>query len=528
MTTLPAEPVTASDLLLSPDLSEHDAQQYLAARGFQNPDVADTHLQTLAADLPTRHALATVADILIDALADSADPDTALVGVTRYLAARTPARSFLSYLKDDPRAAQILAQLMGTSPSLGEILIRNPEYLHWLQLALKRAFPDRIEYDEALEKLLGAETTSEVRLDAVKRFRRREYLGVAARDVLGATDVVAATRQLSLLADTVIDAALELVTEEVCAATGLTASPGTFAVVGMGKLGGLELNYSSNIDLIYLYDPTDAASSRDHQFFHKLARRLTRALGDHTAESYLYRVDLRLRPMGRHGKVTCTLAQCAHYYEALGETFERFALIKARVVAGNHELGESFLDLVQPFVYRKYLDHAAFEEIARYKRQAERTADADRDVKVGWGGIREIELFAQMLQVTYGADHPGVRSPTTLTALAALRDAGIIDADVHRKLDDAYRVLRLVEHRLQIVHQRRTHTLEGSHADLEISARRMGFPSRDAMDTTLTRHRDNVHQIYVDLLTTTDSARDGRWLFRLLQGEISDDDATNG
>ena len=443
--------VTARDLFLSANLSDDDARAYLSSRGFRHPKPADEHLQALASDLPTRHALGAVADTLLDGLSASADPDGALVGFARYLATRTPARSFLGYLGADPRAAHILAQLLGASPSLGEILIRNPEYFHWLQLALAHTAPDRVDHNAELAKLIDTERDTTARIDRIKRFRRREYLGIAARDLLDETDMAGATRQLSTLADVVVHAVLGVLSEDLRVATSRQTVPGRFAVIGMGKLGGMELNYSSDIDLVYVYDPDAAA---DHEFFHKLARRLTKALSDHTAESYLYRVDLRLRPMGRQGDVACTLKQYAHYYTTLGETFERFALIKARPIAGDDALGQGFLDLVRPFVYRKYLDHAALEEIARYKRRAEQAGDGERDVKVGRGGIREIELFTQVLQVTYGADHTSLRSPSTLTALAALEDAGILEPAVRDDLDRAYRFLRMVEHRLQIVHQR--------------------------------------------------------------------------
>ena len=488
----------------------------------------DEHLQALATDLPTRHALGAIAETLLDALSASADPDGALVGFTRYLATRTPTRSFLGYFGDDPRALQILARLLGASPSLGEILIRNPEYFHWLQLALTSAPPDRVNHDAEIDKLLGTRTDTASRINAIKRFRRREYLGIAARDLLGETDMAGATRLLSTLADVVIHAVLRLLTEDLRVATGRDAIPGRFTVIGMGKLGGMELNYSSDIDLVYVYEPADPEAAADHKFFHTLARQLTKALSDHTAESYLYRVDLRLRPMGRQGDVACTLRQYSHYYDTQGETFERFALIKARPSAGNEALGQAFIDLVRPFVYRKYLDHAALEEIARYKRRAERASDgdSDRNVKVGRGGIREIELFTQVLQVTFGANHALLRCPTTLTALDALVDAGIIDPSVHDDLDRAYRFLRMVEHRLQIVHQRQTHTLDDSTDAREVTARRMGFDSRDELESTLSAHQDRVHAAYADLLAPSEEETDdGRRLFRLLGGELSDDAA---
>ena len=189
----------------------------------------------------------------------------------------------------------------------------------------------------------------------------------------------------------------------------------------MGKLGGRELNYSSDIDLIFVCEPDDEKDQPAHLLFLKLGRKLLALLTEFTDEGFLYRVDLRLRPMARRGNIAYSLKQHGQYYDMWGETFERFALIKARPIAGGRELDRRFLELVQPFVYRRYLDNVALEEMFRHNVRVEKSRGAlDLDVKVGCGGIREVELFTQVLQVTYGDQNRTLRETNTQGALNAI------------------------------------------------------------------------------------------------------------
>lgn len=522
----PDSQVSPSDLFLSPDLTEERAWAYLAARGFRDPAAADLHLQSMAEDLGARERLAHLAADLLDALLQTPDPDAALVGFSRYVAARSSKVSLFEYLQEDLRAIDVLVRVLGTSPYLSEILIRNPEYLHWLLQQLDRSPPDKWAYGEELEALVETLETEEGRLDALRRFKRREMLRIATRDILGIDALEAATAQLADLADMLVDRSLEIAWE----AAAPPDRPGTFAVIGMGKLGGRELNYSSDIDLIYIYDPADPEDADAHRIFQRLARKLTAVMSEHTSESYLFRVDLRLRPMGRSGNAAYSIQQCHQYYETWGETFERFALIKARPIAGDPELGQRFIDLVQPFVYRKYLDHAALEEMYRYKSRVDRALwqpESDRNVKVGRGGIREVELFTQVLQLTYGAAQPGLRSSNTLAALAALAEAGLVPATVSAVLADAYVFMRTAEHRLQLVQHGHTHTLSEEIEELEICARRLGFASAADLESELGRHRDRVHEIYSSLFERRKGSSDfgPRQFYRILAGELSDSDA---
>ena len=225
------------DLFLARDLTEAEAQQYLAAHGFRDPAAADEQLQQLADDLPTRLALGELAGLLIETLTEAPDPDAAAVGFCRYVANRFPKSSFIGYLQDDPRTLQILTRLLGASPLLGEILIRNPEYLHWLHRELDCPPPDRDDYQTEVDQLLAQDAEDEHRLDMLKRFQRRETLRIAGRDLLDKDTLRSTTEQLSNLADIVIDSALR-VGRGAREAAGGGRPPGSLAVIGLLRRSG--------------------------------------------------------------------------------------------------------------------------------------------------------------------------------------------------------------------------------------------------------------------------------------------------
>ena len=522
--------MTPRDIFLAKELSADAAARFLEHYGPRDGEAADQHLQQLADDLPSRLALGDLAPTLLDILSTTPDPDAALVGFCRYVGARTPKAAFVRELAADPRLLDILMQILGTSPFLSEILIRNPEYLYWLRQRLDAAPPDRVDYDTELDRLVDNAETVEQQVNVLKRFQRREMLRVAARDLFGMLNresLTTTTTQLSNLADAIVDRTLRIVAAEAAGRQG--PLPGRFAVIGMGKLGGGDLNYSSDIDLIYVYDASAEEAGAAHGRYQKLGRRLTSLLADHTAEGYLYRVDMRLRPMGGGGNLVYSLKQSAQYYESLGETFERFAMLKARPIAGDLELGRRFVDMVTPFVYRKYLDHAAIEELARYKARADREharhGDLDLNIKEGRGGIREVELFAQVFQLIYGGDQPALRTGHTLTALDQLGAHDFIEPEVQADLSTAYIFLRNIEHGLQAAEGQQTHSLSASARGLRALARRLGFDEIETLTAVLDRHRDRVHAVYANLFhdETGEEGLAGRELFRLLAGEIDDE-----
>ena len=508
-------PVDPRDLFLARDLEETRARQYLATRGFRDPAGADERLQQLADDLQTRLALGELADLLLETLLEAPDPDAALTGFCRYAAKRVPKSSFIGYLQDDPRALQILTRVVGASPLLGEILIRNPEYLHWLQGELDCPPPDQVDYRAEVDALLAQDRTAPRRLDSLKRFQRREILRIAGRDLLDKDTLRSTTEQLSDLAAVVIAGALQMARRDLAASAG-GAPHGSFVVIGLGRLGGRELGYSQDIDLLYVYEPEDPDDESVQARFQRLGQGLTAILAEPTEEGYCYRVDLGLQPPGPLGNAACSLQEGTRHCEGLGETFERFALIGARPIAGDLELGRRFVDGIGPFVYRADVDHAAVRALARERAGADRhgarphpggpgaTAGGrphgwDLIAATSRSAVREIELAAQVLQFVHGAHYPDLRDANTLSALAAAHGRDLLAEAALEDLRRAYTFLRTVEHRLQIAGAA-DRPGPTDRAAPETTPRRLGFETAAELETTLARHRDRVHEIYRDLL----------------------------
>lgn len=519
-------PFTPGRLFLSSDPVHDETRGFLVGLGFRDPDAAIGHLRSLPVGLVPPEAVGILATRLVGALRQAPDPDAALVGFSRYVSACTPDEraSLLRPAPEEPDALPLLVEILGTSPFLGEILVRHPEYLDWLAAAMERPLPDRATLEREIDDWVRRSESLSVP-DALKRYQRRHLLRIAAGDLLGRESLSVVTAQLSMLADLLVGRVLDAVITERLAREGRATLPGAVAVIGMGKLGGQELNYSSDIDLIYVYEPDDEESQSAHRLFHGLARRLTSTLTEHTAEGYLYRVDLRLRPMGRSGGIAHSLQQLRQYYDTWGVTFERFALLKARPIAGDPDLGRRFESQIEPFVYRQYLDYAALEEIYQHKARVDRAiqkAERERNVKLGRGGIREVELFTQVLQLTFGTREPSLRQRSTLSALEAMRAAGMIAPSVCEELTRAYTFLRTVEHRLQIVQESQTHTLSTDAGDLATCARRLRFAGVAELQAALNVHRDRVHEIYGGLFDRRRGTSDyrARQYFRILGDEV--------
>ncbi len=327
----------------------------------------------------------------------------------------------------------------------------------------------------------------------LRRMKAEAALLIALADIGGVWPVMRATRALTELADTAIRAAVRFLLRDAAARGRLKpADPAKpeegsgHIVLAMGKMGAFELNYSSDIDLIVFYDP-DApalADKDDATAFHvRITRGLVKLLQERTADGYVFRVDLRLRPDPASTQIAVSTEAALNYYGSVGQNWERAALIKARACAGDIKAGEAILAQLAPFIWRKYLDYAAVADIEALKRQIhayrghEDIAVEGHNIKLGRGGIREIEFFVQTQQLVAGGRHPELRGRETLPTLAALAEGGWIGADARADLDAAYRFLRTIEHRLQMVADDQTHTLpsdRGRHRTLRAVCRLQG------------------------------------------------------
>jgi glutamate-ammonia-ligase adenylyltransferase len=361
---------------------------------------------------------------------------------------------------------------------------------------------------------------------------RREFVRIGGRDLVGYATVDDTIRELSLLAEAVTDAAVTATRGRLEREWGAPLD-GPFAVLGMGKLGGEELNYSSDIDLVYVYerDGEHPSGRTNRECFVRLAEDVTRAISEATADGVCFRVDLRLRPGGREGPLAASLGATVSYYESWGQTWERAAWLKARPVGGDRVLGDLLLRELEPFVFRRYLDFATLEDLKEMKRKVDASlGDLDRqarDVKLGRGGIREIEFWAQAQQLVHAGKDARLRHRGTLPTLVALAQAGYVEPGRAERLAASYRFLRDVEHKIQVVQQRQTHRLPQAPSEQEALARRLGYRDGGAADdfaAAYARHTTDVHACFEALFYGAEEAP--RPTFERLLDRLDDGAAT--
>ncbi len=482
---MPNSPLTAERLRDYLDYPE-SAQRWLAGMGVRDPNRGYRDLKDLANRGLSTGSLAGLVGQWPSLLPGCPDPGMVLTNLERFIAACPDPEATVSVLSLDPRTTEALFQLLSTSQFFSELMIRDPGLLVWLRAGAERRDRDNLIAD--LWRELEAEPDDQAQRLILRRHRLQEMLRIGYNDIVRSTRLEVTTLDLSHLADSCIEGAYRAARRRAVARHGEPRhADGTIAdlvVLGLGKLGGEELNYSSDIDLIFLYDEegqTDGARSVSNaEFFARLGGDLVRLLADHTSMGQAYRVDMRLRPEGEQGPLARSLGSTLAYYDNLGRTWERQALIKCRPVAGILDLGDRFLAAIAPFVYRRYLGAAEIGEIKAMKRRIEsRTTTAGIDafeVKTGHGGIRDVEFVVQFLQLLHGGEYPRVRHANTLAALSRLEQVGCLNAEERGIMDETYRFLRKVEHRLQTMFDRQTHEMPRDPESQRTLAIRMGYP----------------------------------------------------
>ena len=401
----------------------------------------------------------------------------------------------------------LLAGTFGASPYLTSLIEREPAVLQReLAAPPERCFAELVgELDAAVD---AVETMPEA-MRLLRRFKAEIALLIALSDVGGVWPVMTAARRLSEAADAAVAAAVRFLFRQAQKkGDWLPREPAGYIVLAMGKHGAFELNYSSDIDLIVYYD-LERVRVRPglevQPFLVRLTRDLVRLVNERTEHGYVFRTDLRLRPDPGSTPLAVSTDAALNYYESVGQNWERAALIKARPVAGDIAAGQCLLQDLSPFIWRKYLDFAAIADIHAMKRQIHavrgfgQIAVAGHDIKVGRGGIREIEFFAQTQQLIAGGRQPALRVAETLVAVRRLADAGWIKPEVRDDLDEAYRFLRTVEHRLQMIADEQTQTLPSDPDRLLRLARFCGFPDTAAFAACLTAELERVQAHYARL-----------------------------
>jgi len=467
-------------LLLSEGPIDDELRPLLAPAGFADWRAAQRCLGRMAGDAQTRRALADLLPHLLTTLAGAANPDRALVCFDRFVQRVPDKPALFHYLAGNPRALEILVTLFAGSQFLTEILLRNPEYFERLIQYKRLAQPKSVEqFLREARAISNPPVPIADQLDALRRFQRWELLRIGACDLLDLFDLPTVTAQLSNLADSLVRASLTI------AAAKSGIAPDGFVVIGLGKLGGGELNYSSDVDLLFLAG-TDATDYR------RLGERVIDALARTTDEGFLYRVDMRLRPWGNSGALVSSLDGYITYVSKHARLWERQALLKARVIAGDGAVGDEFMRRVEPLLFDSTpVDvraevHGMKQLTEAYLRQRGREWG---EVKLGVGSIRDVEFVTQYLQLAHGRQTPAIRGPNTLDALARLATSGLLARDESRVLCDGYIFLRTVEHHLQLMHYRQTNTLPGETEALAHLARRLGFVGEGAGDEFLARYQ---------------------------------------
>lgn len=422
-------------------------------------------------------------------------------------AAQALAAHFAGY----PRSTELVAGLLAHSPFLAQVMRLDPEGLLASLTLPPEARRDALLGDiQALGAAAECETGELMR--GLRRFRQAMALLVALADIGGLWDVETVTAALTATADMAVRLAAAHALRQAADLGRITladpANPGPgsgLVVLALGKHGAGELNYSSDIDIVVFFDPEAAEAAgvaEPSSFFVKLTQQVARIIQERTPDGYVFRVDLRLRPDPGSTHVAVALPTAYSYYETVGQNWERAAMIKARPVAGDLELGHRFIRDLAPFIWRKYFDFAAIADIHAMKRQIqtvkghETVAVAGHNVKLGRGGIREIEFFVQTQQLVFGGRRPALRGARTLDMLAELTREGWITPQARDELGESYRFLRTIEHRLQMRNDEQTQTLPTQKADLEAFARFCGYPSTAAFGKALTAHAKRVEGHY--------------------------------
>ncbi|GGU53272.1 glutamate-ammonia-ligase adenylyltransferase [Streptomyces albospinus] len=450
----------------------------LLRHGFTDPSAAGKLL-----DAPE---LASVREdsVLLEALGATADPDLALLGLVRLVEAQEPdeRQELLATVAAAKPLRDRLLGVMGASEALADHLARHPQ--DWRSLVTYESVdlhPTTPEFEQALaEGVWGERGADRPRADALRAAYRRSLLGIAARDVCGTTDLAEAAAELADLATATVRAALEIAYEEQPGDAALCR----LSVIGMGKCGGRELNYVSDVDVIFVAEPREGAEeAKALQAATRLAARMMRLCSDSTVEGTIWPVDANLRPEGRNGPLVRTLSSHLAYYQRWAKTWEFQALLKARPMAGDVALGQEYVDALSPMVW----DVAERENFVADVRQMRRrvvenipAAQVDRELKLGPGGLRDVEFAVQLLQLVHGRSDATLRSATTLDALAALAAGGYVGRQDAAALDAAYRFLRTLEHRIQLFRLRRTHLMPEEDTELRRLARSLGLRTEPA------------------------------------------------
>ena len=503
-------------------------------RSLQELTTDDADIQTCFADFVIR---------LLTTSIDTPNPEAALNRFSRFAEASFNRRSLYHLLRDAPHIIRPVILTFGASTYLSEILIRTPEYFYDIidPNVMETQKTSEMMYQELKQSISRFASVAQ-KLRILRRYKRRETLRIGLRDLLKVADVETTTLELSNLAEAALQHCYEIGRDQVMKPKFGTpldeegTAPCRFAIIGMGKLGGYELNFSSDIDLIFVYsdDARTDMGTDNSEYFSRLCEFLIKAMSEITPEGYVFRVDIRLRPESSAGVIIRSMESYESYYEGWGDLWERQALIKARPVAGDMAFGDEFIRMIQPFVYQRYLDGVTLTEIKadirRTKARIEERlvsegATLEKHVKLGPGGIRDIEFTVQCLQMIHGAKRKSLCSHNTLEVLAALKENTLLSVEDADALMAAYRFLRTVENCIQLEADQQRYLIPEKETEERELARRVGYPHTTETDALAAFredyrvHTEQVRAIFEKITTTSIQSADGLDIAILLSEE---------
>lgn len=531
------------DLILAENLNQDEVDILLKPYGFQDTRKADVNLQSIAESstdsVVERKRFAEILEDALSAFAASPCPDQALNNFERFCKTTLSKSSFLSYLQDAPLTLRQSARIFGSSPFLSDILIRNPEYFYWVfaEKQLKQS-KNKAAYRRELGQSSRRLKTKTNRLDMLRIFKRKEILRIGVRDLLRTATVKETLRELSSLADVLIERVLWICEKDLKQKYGQPQiqdesqrfKENRFTVLAVGKLGSSELNFSSDVDLLFLYDSRMGRTSgvskgrktgakKDVQdpditngridntdYFGRLSKEITSGLDDSSEQGYVYRVDLRLRPEGDAGPIALSLGAYRRYYDKRGEIWERLALLRVRRVAGDRSLGKDFLMMASHFVYKRPFERQGLDAVKGCKEKIDKKVglknEMGSNVKLGLGGIREVEFIIQSLQLYFGRNDMSLRKIRTTDALKHLAIKRHLSSKAESVLREAYLFLRDLENKLQVVNDRQTYLIPKEPVEVRRLALRLGYRDSDfgsaseQLKDDYLAHTEKVHGVF--------------------------------
>ena len=467
---------------------------------FENPSKAYKTVLRITSEFGLLNEFKDSLNVLCRQLKSSANPDTALFYFYDFLGHSTAKSIIFELIRSYENAGTMLFGIFSQSNTLSMTLIKNPEYFSWLmENETLSSNKDCRQYSHEIENLLRNAKDSEHKKYLLRRYRKREYLRIGTKEIIEAVDFITIMNELSGLAKALIASSIEIAYDEL--KKTVPEADKNICVIALGKLGTSELNFSSDIDIIFVH-----GDDKKIAYYHKLAVKTISILSDRNFEGFLYRVDIRLRPGGKNAPISLDINGYKRYYMSFGQLWERMALLKAKPIAGDMKLGRQLLDEISPFIYKKSIDLSYIEEIRRllfkikkYVRNTDsELIDKEKiDVKKGTGGIREVEFIVNYFQLIYSGDKD-LRNTSMINALLILKSKEYLPAENVDLLFEAYLFLRKIEHKIQLRNEMQTQKLPETDRELAHFAKSLHLPLNEFIKK-YNHITDGVHNLFTSI-----------------------------